>query len=151
MAILVGLRDRQREEADLPEQHLVLVHHELSHGQAVPIEGAQLTKLAQMTRDESASPVKQFELSGPHRVLTDDNHRDPLLEGRWLAAFAPVGNTDYAVIVQTGEVSAVSTIQAAVGELVLESGGLFALGMVIVLAAAQLVSRRRRRALICSP
>ncbi len=147
MVILVGLRDRQRAEAALPQQHLVLIHHGLSHGQAVVIEGPQLGKLTRAANDGLVAGVEQFELSGPDRVLADDQHRDPLIPGRWLAAYAPVGNTGYAVIVQTAEASAVATIQTAVAELVGASGGLFALGMILVLFGAQLVSLRRRRAL----
>jgi hypothetical protein len=34
---------------------------------------------------------------------------DPLLGGRWLAAFAPVGATGYVVLVQTRESEAIRT------------------------------------------
>ena len=51
-----------------------------------------------MTRTER----KQLRWLDP-APITDDAHRDPVrgYEGRWLAGFAPVGDTGFVVIVQT--------------------------------------------------
>ncbi len=147
MAVLVGLRDRERSEANLPDQHLVLVHQELGHGEAVAIAGQPLEKLAREANEARAGKVEQFELSASERTLADDQHRDPLLEGRWLAGFAPVGNTGFAVIVQTREAEAVAAIHAGIAKIVAATAGLFALGLGIVLCVARLISVRRRSAL----
>jgi hypothetical protein len=65
-------------------------------------------------RAEQATPVEMpvfgnlskalcpRDLSAPEaRTATSDRHADPRLGGRWLAGYAPVGNTGFVVIVQT--------------------------------------------------
>jgi hypothetical protein len=147
VAVLVGLRDRDRFQAALPEQYMVLVHPRLEHGQAVSIEGPALTTLARAASAARVADAEQLVLSGADRVLTAEPHSDPLLPGRWLAGIAPVGNTSYAVIVETEQEATAGAIMTAVGQLVALSGALFALGVVGVLSLARLIVARRRKAL----
>jgi hypothetical protein len=90
--------DRATQDAPLPVGFVIVVHDGLEHGGAYPIGSAALAAMAVPDRDGD-----QFSLPGAKSAPTDDNYRDPIpgFEGRWLAGFAPVGNTGYVVVVQT--------------------------------------------------
>jgi hypothetical protein len=149
MAVLVGLRDRTRTEAlagaALPQEYMVLIHDKLAHGKAVPISGPRLRELAQYATEHSKERRDQFHYAGPNQTLADDAHQDPVagFEGRWLAGFAPVGETGYVVIVQTRYEDAVEVPQRAFWRLVGWCGAVFTLGLGIVLLTARLVGLRR--------
>jgi eukaryotic-like serine/threonine-protein kinase len=91
----------------------------------------------------------QFELADATRLLSDAEHQDPVpgFEGRWLAGFAPVGTTPYAVIVQTRDDAALAPTFEIVSRLFAWAGGLFALGVLLVLFVASALRLRRLRAL----
>ena len=93
-AALLGRRDNTRETRDepLPRGFVILVHHGIEQGKAPPVTSASADRLAVAGEGPTSDAV-----------FTDEDYRDPALgyEGRWLAAFAQVGDTDYAVVVQT--------------------------------------------------
>jgi len=100
-------------DRNLP-QFTFLAHPKLKRGEKVSLEPALATQL------DRAFPAssQQFELATapPHQRA---DYVDPLLGGRWLAAFAPVGATGYVVLVQTRDTVATRPIkvlwQLAVG------------------------------------
>ncbi len=101
---LLALRDRARTEAELPlpKDFLVLIHERLAHGSTRDIAGPQLAILSREIAAEEPGQRQQFRLQRG-ATLGSDDHRDPVpgFEGRWLAGFARVGQTDYVVVVQT--------------------------------------------------
>jgi hypothetical protein len=78
-------------------EYVVLLHEGLLHGAEIVIDSPRLREL-RVTRTER----NQLVWLDPEPI-TDDAHRDPVpgFEGRWLAGFAPVGDTGFVVIVQT--------------------------------------------------
>ena len=97
MAVVVAPRDRSRDTTKGEGEYVVLLHEGLPHGAEVVIDSPRLREL-RATRTER----NQLRRLDP-RPITDDAHRDPVpgFEGRWLAGFAPVGDTGFVVIVQT--------------------------------------------------
>src|SRR5262249_1069802 len=111
-AVLVGPED-QREPGDEdlvplsdkfpdpPKRYLILLHPGYGHGDE-PIE---FPKDRSRFLSQQRQQVKQLslpdEISRDSRQGTDAHYRDPVAErlpeyaGRWLAGFAPVGNTEY--------------------------------------------------------
>ena len=78
---------------------IVLLHEGLTHGQLVPIANPHVRSIVP---DPSAEQL-HLPRHSPTPVA-DADYRDPVggpYAGRWLAAFAPVGNTHLVVIVQT--------------------------------------------------
>ncbi len=144
-AVLVSRRDRELETSALPDDWFVLLHEGLQDGSshAMANRGA-LARLPQ--RSEGAAYVPQLVTSSVP-PLRDDDHLDPIpgFDGTWLAGIAPVGDTPFAVIVQTRSSAALAP-NARLGARLLA-----ALGGAVVLAAFASVGlwaldRRRRRA-----
>jgi len=103
MAVVVAPRDRSRDTTKGEGEYVVLLHEGLPHGAEIVIDSPRLREL-RATRTER----KQLRWPDPEPI-TDDAHRDPVpgFEGRWLAGFAPVGDTGFVVIVQTRHDAAV--------------------------------------------
>jgi serine/threonine-protein kinase len=91
------------------QTHVVLLHQALRHGQYVPVDNPHVRDFHP---DHDADPL-QMPPAQAHPA-TDPHYLDPVASlppsqgfdpapyrGRWLAAFAPVGNTHLVVIVQT--------------------------------------------------
>jgi hypothetical protein len=101
---LLALRDRERNEAEqpMPKHFRVLIHEGLEHGTTRDIAGPPLTALHREIEVEDADQRHQFQLQS-QTTLGSDDHRDPVpgFEGRWVAGFARVGQTDYVVVIQT--------------------------------------------------
>jgi hypothetical protein len=97
MAVVVAPRDRSRDTTKGEGDYVVLLHEGLPHGAEIVIDSPRLLEL-RVTRTER----NQLRWLDPEPI-TDDAHRDPVpgFEGRWLAGFAPVGDTGFVVIVQT--------------------------------------------------
>lgn len=146
LAVLAGPRDRERNEP-LAQQtsYMVLVHDKLAHGRAVPIEGPRLDELSTM-KPAGNDAHGQFHAYGPERTLSDDRHVDPVqgFEGRWLAGFAPVGDTGYVVIVQTGYDTAMRVPERAFFRVVGWCAAVLAAGAAIVFSIARVLAVRRR-------
>jgi len=144
MAVLVGLRDRNRGETTLPAEHMVLVHDKLDQGRSIAFSSSRLGELIRTAdpNDERG----QFRAYGPERTLIDDQHVDPVpgFEGRWLAGFAPVGNTSHAVIVQTRDAAAVEVPERAILRVLGWCTLVLVLGATAVFLIARLLSARQR-------
>jgi hypothetical protein len=97
MAVIVAPQDRSRATTKGEGEYVVILHDGLTHGAGIVMDSPRLREL-RATRTER----KQLVWSDPEPI-TDDAHRDPVpgYEGRWLAGFAPVGDTGFIVIVQT--------------------------------------------------
>jgi eukaryotic-like serine/threonine-protein kinase len=81
------------------DEYTFLSHPKLERGAKVTLNPDVARALAVAF---PSSKSAQFEL--PLRAaLTREGYEDPLLGGRWLAAFAPIGGTGYVVLVQTRE------------------------------------------------
>jgi hypothetical protein len=113
----VALADRMRGQTELPGRgvYAVLVHERLGHGMPATLEPQTARQLEQALPEPALHGQEQLLLPDfGGRVL--EGYRDPVLDepGTWLAAFAPVGHTGFAVIVQTREnaVLAVNTLLA---------------------------------------
>ncbi|HEX7842251.1 MAG TPA: CHAT domain-containing protein [Kofleriaceae bacterium] len=97
MAVIVAPRDRSRATTEGEGDYVVVLHDGLTHGAGIAVDSPRLREL-RATRTER----NQLRWIDPDPI-TDDAHRDPVpgFEGRWLAGFAPVGDTGFVVIVQT--------------------------------------------------
>ncbi|HYO59818.1 protein kinase domain-containing protein [Archangium sp.] len=114
---LVALTDRARGQVELPARdvYAVLAHERLGRGMPATLEPQTARQLARSLPEPSSNGHEQLQLPDfGGRVL--EGYRDPVSDepGTWLAAFAPVGHTAFAVIVQTREnaVLAVNTLLA---------------------------------------
>lgn len=100
---LLGPRGPDRgEKSGVPHSDFTfLVHPGLPDGREYRLGGAFSTEL-QRTFGASAPPGQQFSLAYvPPVKVREYEDIVPGFEGKWLAAFAPVGNTGFAVLVQT--------------------------------------------------
>lgn len=97
IAVLVAPRDHGRAAPDDEGRYVVILHDKLGRGEEIEIDSPRLREL-RLARAGRAGPG--WLEGGP---ITDDAHRDPVpgFEGRWLAGFAPVGDTGLVAIVQT--------------------------------------------------
>jgi serine/threonine-protein kinase len=126
LASVVARRDRDWAGGALPNDWAVVLHEGLGRGKG--LEMANQGVLAQM-------PLAR----------TDAAHVDPVpgYGGRWLAAAAPVGETPFAVIVQTRYEAAVAPNLHLANRLA--AAGAFALAFAIVVSTALFLAVRRSR------
>jgi len=100
---LIGPRgpERSTKVGALCTDFTYLAHPGLRDGQEYRVSSA-LSAHLERTFGPSAPPGQQFALEYVPPVKVRD-YQDPVpgFEGKWLAAFAPVGNTGFAVLVQT--------------------------------------------------
>jgi serine/threonine protein kinase len=100
--VLIGPRDRDRNAASIASRgdYIVLVHDKICSGCSTRLP----TPLANALREKFGSirSEDQFAVSSADAYRIED-YGDPVpgMDGRWLAAFAPVGNTGFIVGVQT--------------------------------------------------
>jgi eukaryotic-like serine/threonine-protein kinase len=125
--------------AERSAEFTFLVHPSLRSGEHRRLDHASAAQLAAAFRS-SVAPDAQF---APSHVppLTRDDYRDPMLGGRWLAAFAPVGGTGYAVLVQSRETDVLSPTERLRQRLALG----FGLGLALLAAALWALLRRTSR------
>jgi hypothetical protein len=81
------------------------------------------------------------------QVVTSEAHVDPVrpADGPWLAAFAPVGSTDYVAIVQTRDAAVFAPTRTLLEQLVLWSGLPALAGGALLVLSLWLLQRRARR------
>jgi serine/threonine-protein kinase len=153
LAVLVGLRDRERSEASepLPSEHRMLVHERLERGQMVTLAASPkaLAWLRTLDRQYRAEPGPQLRFGSLSETFAEAEHRDPIagFEGRWLAGFAPVGRTAYAVVVQTRDSAVVGPHRYRFLRLLGISAALVMLGASAVFVMARYFAWRRGRRL----
>jgi serine/threonine-protein kinase len=153
-----ALAARLEEEGDAPRaRHIILLHQGLRHGQYVPIDNPHASAFdPDPAADQLQLPAR------PGRVVTEAKYLDPVAElppaegfdpgayaGRWLAAFAPVGNTHLAVIVQTRADDAVALDRIAARRLAWLAA--VALGVVLALIGATIWTANRRPRRLVTP
>jgi len=100
---LIGPRGPERgtKPGELRSELTFLVHPGLPDGHEYRMSSALSARL-QRTFGASAPPGQQFTLEYvPPVKVVDYEDAVPGFEGKWLAAVAPVGNTGFAVLVQT--------------------------------------------------
>lgn len=137
-AALVARADRQSATAPLPSEWYVMLHDGVSAGSKhVMSSSAALGSLA-----SSAGP--QLALLPPGHEIVDDNHHDPVpgFDGRWLAGFAPIGGTPFAVIVQTRDAAAVEP-NHRLGTRLFAAGGAALVAAAVALMFVVALLRRR--------
>jgi serine/threonine-protein kinase len=141
-AVLVGRKDTSapRGPAGDPSEgeYLILLHPAYSPGEeAIPLSNERLRAVRQ-PRPGDEFQLPEVEGRPPLDEVTDRWYRDPVaardLEfgGRWLAAFAPVGNTEFVVIVQQRYDQLVDFDQKLFRDLLLWAGGAVAVGLAFV-------------------
>jgi serine/threonine protein kinase len=145
MALLVGVREL--EPGDPPESRaqgvLVLLHKEREETLAAE-NGSPWHKLLKRVKEEAAG---RDPLQLPQGSLDDSPRAAPvtLFGQRWLAAFAPVGDTGLGVVVQTQYEIATEEQWRSLIHLLAWTGGVFSLGALAVLILARTLGRRTRR------
>lgn len=149
-ATLVALTDRPHRNAALPgrDVYSVLVHEQLGRGVPVTLEPQTARQLERALPEPPTHGQEQFLLATAEgRAL--EGYRDPVSDepGTWLAAFAPVGHTGFAVIVQTRE-NAVLAVNALLARRIAGWSLPFALGAagVWLLGWSRYRSSRKRAA-----
>ena len=115
--MVVAPRDNEREtrDAPLPEDHVILVHDSLAGGRTAFLKSNVAVGKA-IALAETSNPnrgLSQLLLADPNAVAFEDGFCDPVMDGscedesgktqpgRWLAGFAPIGNTGFVAIVET--------------------------------------------------
>jgi serine/threonine-protein kinase len=103
---LVSLLDRDRGRALPPDSHYAVIsHHALSPGEPRFLDEKLGKQLQQALSESSAPEPGQPPFLGGRKF---EDYRDPVSDDTGLAAFAPVGDTPFVVIVQTGEQEALA-------------------------------------------
>ncbi|MFT3775173.1 MAG: serine/threonine protein kinase [Minicystis sp.] len=151
IAVLAVRRDREAADEPLPDEHVLLAHSRVEHGEGVLVESPALRRLAARRDAAGARGHDQLRLPPPTWVDADDDYHDPLgardhggTGGPWLAGVAAVGGTELSVIVQTRLEDATALDARPLRVLVAWSVG----GAVLLFAGlfAALRSPRRRQA-----
>jgi hypothetical protein len=143
MTVLIGPFEGERRGANPhpsgPPEFTLLAHAQLPRGGKVTLDDDTAVELARAFRTPD-SRARQFEL-GTALPLQRADYEDPLLGGRWLAAFAPVGATGYVVLVQTRDAVAIRPSEGSsrIGWALAVSSGL----LLTVWSAFYLWRRRR--------
>jgi hypothetical protein len=145
LAVLAGVRDREPDEAGTsPQDAMILLHEKLASGPSVPIVDRWLMALSRFKGQAHLFGGDPFHFPEPDRALEDDYRTDPGAGERWLAGFAPVGDTGYAVIVQTRYEAALEVPQRAFVSVLGGSALVLAFGTALVLLVALLLRTRLR-------
>ena len=109
-ALLVAPQDRKLAEVDspLPTDYIVLLHDKLGHGDSRSLAQGMVHWLEAARPSQFRPDREQLRGPEPWPAMSATNHQDSLVQEQrpWLAAFAPVGDTGFVVIVETdaGEV-----------------------------------------------
>jgi hypothetical protein len=121
----------------------VLLHGRLGDAQDPAATRSWLKVLRDKAGDAGRDP---FRVSEPSHSLDDNAKASPITAfgRRWLAGFAPVGHTGYAVVVQTRYDIVTEDTWHTLMQLVGVSGGIFVLGSLSVLALSWRLQTRRR-------
>lgn len=158
IAAIVASRDNNRESKGkpLPTEYIILVHNSLPRGTAKVLGDSTPVRKA-VERAKQSNPDHdddQLKLLGLEAVSSEEGYCDPVLDdcshveahaGRWLAGFAPVGNTGFVVIVQTPRDDAARPNETLARRFVFWGGPPFALGTTLLALAAGIARRRAAR------
>lgn len=163
ITVLAAPRDRNRDSPLPVSSHLLFLHPEYASGEATPIDNGEVRRLDEVSRDERKRIDQPLGLPPPNLVLSSDDYEDPVgkgntdpklgtvkpaderYAGRYLAGFAPVGNTGFVVIVQTRADEAMSEVKTFAIRFTKWTGIASAPGVALAIVAAGLGRRRRIR------
>lgn len=121
-AVLVGRRDTNRSDGSYePDKQLLLIHPAYS---------------------ERGAEAEEVQLPDEKR---HDDYRDPLLAGRWLAGFAPVGDTEFVVIVQQRFEAAIGPVNTLATTLAWRGWTALCFGVILLGAMWYYVQRAMNR------
>jgi hypothetical protein len=140
---------REREPADpITAQRdgvMVLLHGKLGDTQDMESARSWLNELTRLK--DQAVGRDPFRFSETNHSLEDNYAAYPVTAfgNRWLAGFAPVGRTGYAVVVQTRYDVVLEEQHVALRRLLGWSGAMFLAGASAVLALAFRLGKRTRR------
>lgn len=159
IAMIVAPRDNDRNTHNqpLPEDHVILIHDALAAGVTAPMKSHRAVHTA-VSLAEKSNPdrgLEQLLLPEPNAVTFDENFCDPVMdgpcedasgkpkEGRWLAGFAPIGNTGFVAIVETPRETAAQPNQTLLRWLLLWGVLPFMVGTAVVAGIVGIVRRRQ--------
>jgi hypothetical protein len=133
-ATLVAPTDRARGQPTLPaaDVYTVIVHEGLGRGMPVLLDRQTARRLARAFAESLPPGREQFHIP-TFGGMTLEGYRDPVSNepGQWLAAFAPIGHTGFAVIVQTREKAALA-VNAQLARRIAWWGLPFVIGIALV-------------------
>lgn len=141
-AVLVGRLDPGAEG-----EYVILLHPNYSRGVEARTHPDHDKRFPKLNRSR---PGDEFSLSDPLQKynpddVTDSNYHDPVSDGtkeRWLAGFAPVGNTELVVIVQQRYQDAVEREHTLVGVMTFFLGAALVITVLLIGASLRLQLRR---------
>jgi serine/threonine-protein kinase len=161
IAMVVAPQDNDRASANaaLPDDHVILVHDSLEVGRTAILKSNVAVHEAVFLAERSNPNrgLEQLLLAEPNAVTSDEGHCDPVMDGRcdddpqkphagrWLAGFAPVGNTGFVAIVETPRDAAAQPNQTLARRLLLWGVLPFAFGTALVAGVLGVARRRSYR------
>ncbi|MFP2934170.1 hypothetical protein ACLESO_55430, partial [Pyxidicoccus sp. 3LG] len=103
---------------------MVVVHQGLRPGETRVLDAGTKARVRQALHRAPRPGPEHPQFPQREQVVSSEAHTDPLRpdEGPWLAAFAPVGSTDYVAIVQTRDAAVFAPTRTLLGQLALWSG-----------------------------
>lgn len=164
IAMIVAPRDNNRDTRNdpLPEDYAILIHDSLASGTTATLKSNPTINRA-IALAEKSNPnrgLEQLLLPAPNAVVSDENFCDPVMDGpcedasgktlpgRWLAGFAPIGNTGFVAIVETPREKATEPNQILAQTLLLWGVLPFTLGTAFLAGIVGVGRRRSLRAAI---
>ncbi len=161
IAMVVAPRDNERETRDdpLPKDHVILVHDSLPGGKTAFLKNNLSVRKAVDLADASNPNrgLSQLLLADPNAATSEDGFCDPVMAepcedasgktkaGRWLAGFAPIGNTGFVAIVETPREAAAQPNQTLARRLLLWGVLPFMVGTALVAAVVGYGRRKGQR------
>jgi serine/threonine-protein kinase len=143
LALIAGVREPEPGDPAQAREHGVMLLLDGERRDAP--NSAPDPWLKQLTRlKEQGIGDDPFRVSEPNHSLADNPSPMSVFGKQWLAGFAPVGHTGYAVVVVTNYDSALARIKTALLRLVGWSGAILILGASFVLGAASTLRRQKR-------
>ena len=146
-AMLVGPLDPRRND-DMaasrgPPRNVILVHpaYNKPGAKAVEIESDVLRSVQSERRPAGNLVIKQQ----AREVAHDADFHDPIRGGRWLAAFAPVADSEFVVIVEQPYDEAIEFQGGLARQLTIWGGTALCLGVVLVGSAIWFALRATRQ------
>jgi serine/threonine-protein kinase len=150
-AALVGREDTSAPDGarvdDGPADYLLLLHPAYQRGvkEAVRVPGE---RIGAVHNPDPRDTVFRLPRDFDPALARDPDYRDPLggetNPGRWLAGFAPVGNTELVVIVEQSQDAVLGPDRRLVKDLIFW-GGVAPLGVLLAAAALWALVRRRHQ------
>jgi serine/threonine-protein kinase len=159
IAAIVAPLDNERafKDAPLPSDHIIVVHSFLARGATETLGNNAAVHRATELADRSnpGRDLDQLRLTGMDAVSSEAGHCDPVKDGdcrsvkphagRWLAGFAPVGNTGFVAIVETLRDDAAHPNETLLRRLLLWGGLPFAICAALLAFAVRHARRRLAR------